>query len=206
VKPLVVGIAGGSASGKTTFIQRVSEKFNEAGQICVISQDHYYRPLSQQTVDENGKINFDRPEGIDFDRLITDLRKIIKGQTVKIAEYTFNNPDKFPATITFQPARIILIEGLFVYHNDALNQIFDLRLYLDADQEIAFQRRLKRDMEERGMTQEEVIYQWENHVVPAYEQFLAPHRDRMDLILMNNEHFNNSLEVIVSYFQWILNQ
>lgn len=206
MKPLVIGIAGGSASGKTTFIQRVSEKFDQEGQICVISQDHYYRPISQQTIDENGRINFDRPEGIDFKRLTGNVKQIIQGKSVEIAEYTFNNPAKFPKKIIFKPAKIILIEGLFIYSEDALNTLFDLRLYLDVDQEIAFQRRLNRDMEERGMTTDEVVYQWENHVVPAYEQFLLPHRNRMDLILMNNEHFNNSLEVIVSYFQWHLNK
>jgi len=154
----LVGLAGGSASGKTTFIRRLSEEFGE-DKVCVISQDHYYKALSEQVRDENGIVNFDHPDGIDFNRIRKDIRTLLRGKRVKIVEYTFNNPDVFPKQIIYKPAPIILLEGLFVFADARLNKMYDYRMYIDADDHITLNRRLNRDTAERGMSHEEVMYQ-----------------------------------------------
>ncbi|MCB9262938.1 MAG: AAA family ATPase [Flavobacteriales bacterium] len=203
-KPYIIGIAGGSASGKTTFIKNLQKKYGEK-EICVISQDHYYRPLSEQIVDDNGEINFDVPEGIDFGRLIKDLKTLQKGKNVKIVEYTFNNPNVFPKQIIFKPAPIVVVEGLFIYWAAKLAQLFDLKVYIDANPEIMLKRRLNRDKTERGMTTAQIEYQWKEHVMPAYENYLLPHRDNVDIVVINNTHFKKSFEVLSHHFDRILN-
>lgn len=194
-KPYIVGIAGGSASGKTTFINRLKQ-FYKPEQICIISQDHYYKALSEQTVDQNGNVNFDLPEGIDFKRLTKDIRKLKSGKVAEIVEYTFNNPNKFPQTIRFNPAPIIIIEGLFIYTDVQLSKIFDLRLFIDADMDIMLDRRLKRDTEERAYSREQILYQWDFHVKPSYEKYLLPYKDEVDLVVVNNKSFDKGLNVL----------
>lgn len=202
-KPYIIGIAGGSASGKTTLINRLHQLYDKR-EICVISQDHYYKPLSEQIVDENGEINFDLPEGIDFERLVRDVRKLKKGQTVQIVEYTFNNPNVFPKEITFHSAPVIVIEGLFIYTHKKLDALFDLKLYVEASLDNMLQRRLLRDAKERGMTEEQIIYQWEEHVLPAYNQFLLPYRENVDLIIVNNTHFDRSFDLLTNHLNTLL--
>ncbi|MBO6517362.1 MAG: uridine-cytidine kinase [Bacteroidia bacterium] len=202
-KPYIIGVAGGSASGKTTLIKRLHELYKPE-QLCVISQDHYYRPLSEQQVDDNGEINFDLPQGIDFVRLARDVRKLKQGNEVQIVEYTFNNPNIFPKEITFKPAPVIVIEGLFIYTNAKLDDMFDLKLYVEAELEVMLQRRLVRDAEERGMTREQIEYQWNEHVLPAYENYLLPYRENVDLIIVNNTHFNRSFKVLTNHLDSLL--
>ena len=199
----LVGLAGGSASGKTTFIRKLSEEFGQ-DKVCVISQDHYYKGLSEQLRDENGMVNFDHPTGIDFNRLKKDLRKLLRGETVKIVEYTFNNPDVFPKELVYNPTPIILLEGLFVYADKGLNKMFDYRLYIDAMDDVTLQRRLDRDTRERGMTQDEVLYQWENHVQPAYNEFLKPHKEKADYVIKNNSNFDECLVNVIAKFNEVI--
>lgn len=199
----LVGLAGGSASGKTTFIRHLSEEFGE-DKVCVISQDHYYKGLSEQVRDENGKVNFDHPSGIDFKRIRKDIRTLLKGEQVQIVEYTFNNPNVFPKQITYKPAPIILLEGLFVYADRYLNRLYDYRMYIHADDHITLNRRLQRDVKERGMTEDEVMYQWNNHVKPAYDEFLKPHKEKADFIIQNNRDFSEDFEAIRSHFTQVI--
>lgn len=201
----IVGLAGGSASGKTTFIQKLSEVFGE-NQVCVISQDHYYKGLSEQLRDENGIVNFDHPTGIDFKRIKQDLRSLLKGNTVEIVEYTFNNPAVFPKQMIFKPAPIILLEGLFVYADKGLRSMFDYQLYIDAEDEVTLQRRLDRDTTERGMSTEEVLYQWEKHVKPAYDEFLKPHKSSADYVIQNTTNFQEGLTHVIQKFKEFIAQ
>ena len=202
-KPYVVGIAGASASGKTTFIHQLRNAFG-LHQVCVVSQDNYYKPMSEQEVDDTGEVNFDLPRAIDFKRLNKDVRQLQQGKTVEIVEYTFNNPSVFPKTIVMQPAPIIVVEGLFVYEDIKLAKCFDLKLYIEARLDVMLERRLIRDSTERGMTKEQILKQWEEHVLPAYESYLLPYRENVDMIILNNTHFQQSLEVVIHHLQTIL--
>ncbi len=203
IKPYIIGVAGGSASGKTTLINKLNGLYTPE-QLCVISQDHYYRPLSDQLVDKNGEINFDLPQGIDFVRLAKDLRALKRGKQVEIVEYTFNNPHIFPKQIIFKPAPIIIIEGLFIYTDAKLDAMFDLKLYVEAELDVMLNRRLERDAKERGMTREQVEYQWNEHVLPAYRNYLLPYRETVDLILVNNTRFDRSFTVLTNHLNHLL--
>jgi len=162
--------------------------------------------LSEQLRDENGIVNFDHPSGIDFTRIKKDIRKLLKGKPVNIVEYTFNNPEIFPKQITYQPAPIILLEGLFVFADKGLNAMYDYRLYIDADEDVTLDRRLKRDTTERGMTLDEVMYQWDNHVKPAYDQFLKPHKKDSDYVIHNTDNFDDCLTHVTAKFRDVIAQ
>lgn len=200
---VIVGLAGGSATGKTTIVDALTERFSSE-ELCVISQDHYYKPLTQQLRDDKGEINFDHPAGIDFKRIRSDIRTLNRGKSVDIVEYTFNNPEVFPKQIRFSPAGIILIEGLFAFADPYLNRMYGYRVYIEADMQVALDRRLRRDTEERGMTHSEVHYQWEKHVMPAYNEFLFPHRDKADLVIDNTVNFEPHLDRLETQLRALL--
>lgn len=199
-EPYIVGIAGGSASGKTSFLRELKMKMPK-GSVCIISQDNYYKPLEEQEKDENGQVNFDLPTSIDRRQFYDDLRKIRNGEELNIKEYTFNNKNKVPGRLVVKPAPIIVMEGLFIFHYEEIRKSLDLRVFIDAREHVKFERRLKRDQEERGYPEKEVRYQWENHVMPSYKKFLRPYRDDCHIIITNNSHYSKGLEVLVNHLK-----
>ncbi len=186
-KPFVIGIAGGSGSGKTFFLNCFLNHFTN-NQISLVSQDDYYKPMDQQPLDENGWVNFDLPQCIDDQKLLTDLRTLINGETICKKEYTFNVDEDRARMLTIHPAPIIIIEGLFIFHFEKIAALFDMKIFIDADEEITLNRRLKRDIAERGYDKDMIMYQWINHVLPAYNKYLLPYKDSADKIIMNNTH------------------
>lgn len=197
-KPFIVGITGGSASGKTSFLKDVLNAFSK-DQICLISQDNYYRTLDRVPRDENGIHNFDLPETIDHERFASHLSRLHAGQTVETPEYTFNNPNAVPKTLVYHPTPIIIVEGLFVFHFPDVASQLDLKVYITAKNKIKLDRRLTRDQEERGLTTDMINYQWEYHVRPAYRQFVKPHKGQADIVIPNNTHYQKGLDVVVSF-------
>lgn len=193
-----IGIAGGSASGKTTFISELRKHFR-TNELCVISLDNYYKEKNYLTIDENGRVNFDLPTSIDVEQLLNHIQALDKGQSVEFKEYTFNNPNKKPQKIIYQPALVYIIEGLFIYEIKEISSLFDLKVFIDADEDIKFQRRLKRDREERGIAEDEILYQWKNHVKPADLKYLKPYIRMADVIIQNNYHLKNSLEMMKNH-------
>lgn len=196
-KPFLVGIAGGSASGKTYLLNSLLEHFKE-DQICLISQDHYYKPMHMQLVDENGEINFDLPEGIERDLLFKDVKSLLEGNSITKQEYTFNVFEQEPRLLEIKSAPIIVIEGLFIFHFKELFEKFDFKVFVDADHDIKLNRRLMRDQKERGYTEDMILYQWYNHVMPAYEQFLLPYKDECQFIIHNNDNIEEEIHNLSS--------
>lgn len=186
-KPFIIGVAGGSGSGKTFFLKCFLHHFT-SGEVTLISQDDYYRPKSEQKVDENGWINFDLPEGIDDERLLSDLQRLIGGESVEKKEYTFNVNEENARLLQIPSAPIIIVEGLFVFHFQELARLFDLKIFMDADEEITLNRRISRDGMERGYSRDMVMYQWVNHVLPAYNKYLLPYKGTCHKVIMNNKH------------------
>jgi len=199
--PFLIGITGGSGSGKTTFINKLKEKFTD-DEVCVISQDDYYKPREQQLTDDNGIKNFDLPESIEFGQLSIDIKKLLHHQIVQRREYTFNNVMKEAKIKTFKPAPIIIIEGLFVfYFEKLLDKQFDLRVFINAMDNLRVIRRIKRDRIERNYPLEDVLYRYENHVMPSYEQFIEPYIRRADIVVNNNNDFDIALEVFKGFIR-----
>lgn len=199
-KPYIIGITGGTGSGKTFFLNSLKKNFDDQSVTCV-SQDDYYLPREEQLVDENGQRNYDRPESIDHKHFAKDLNALIEGKEVHKEEYTFNNPDKKPSIIIKQPAPVILVEGIFIFHYAQINELIDLRLYIEAYDEITLARRLKRDKEERGYDEEDVLYKYENHIMPSFKKYIAPYKESAHLIIPNNSSFDQALSVIKSLIQ-----
>ena len=199
-RPFIIGITGGSASGKTLFLSRLMEQFR-TDDICLLSQDNYYRPIEHQTKDHNGIENFDLPGAIDDQAFAADIERLRNGEVVSRVEYTFNNTEKVPDMLHFHPRKILVVEGIFVFHFPEVAQLLDLKIFIDARDKIKLKRRIKRDNEERGYDLQDVMYRWKYHVKPTYEEFIRPHQRSCDIVIPNNQHFEKGLDVIVSYLK-----
>jgi uridine kinase len=187
-KPFVIGIAGGSGSGKTFFLNCFLNHF-EKEDVCLVSQDDYYIPVAHNmTPEENKLYNFDLPATIDKKHFLDDISMLINGEVVFKKEYTFNNPNATPKLLEIKPAPILIIEGLFILHFEEIAHLMDLKIFIDTEEEVALKRRLKRDLVERGYSEEDILYKWHNHVVPSYREFLLPYRDECSKVITNNSH------------------
>ncbi len=203
MQPFLVGITGGSGSGKTSFINRIREALPPES-LCVISQDDYYRPIEEQKKDRNGVVNFDRPKSIDKKAFSRDIQRLVDGEVVNRPEYTFNNRDADPKMLTFRPAPIIIVEGLFVFYYKSVNAQLDLRVFLQAKENLKVIRRIKRDRVERNYPLEDVLYRYENHVLPTFEKYIKPYVDEADIVINNNTNFDRGIEVLIGYLQMLL--
>jgi uridine kinase len=199
-QPYIIGICGGSGSGKTSFIRRIREDFLE-GEVCIVSQDDYYFPREKQKKDGQGIANFDLPKSVDKKSLLLDLQQLIEGQSVTRQEYVFNNDLATAKTRVFHPAPVLIVEGLFVFHYKKIFRLFDLRVFINAKENLKIIRRIKRDQVERNYPVSDVLYRYENHVLPAYERFIEPYRDSADIVVNNNENFDASLSVINGFIR-----
>lgn len=184
--PLIIGIAGGSGSGKTFFLNSFLHHFKN-DEVTLLSQDDYYIPAGEMTQEENKLYNFDLPSTIDDEQFYIDIKKLIKGEVVYKKEYNFNNPLAVVKILEINPAPILIVEGLFILHFKQIAELLNLRIFIEADEDVALQRRIKRDGMERGYPEDDVLYKWNNHVVPAYKEFLLPYKEQCDQIVINND-------------------
>jgi uridine kinase len=185
-KPFIIGIAGGSGSGKTFFLKCFLEHFTD-NEVCLVSQDDYYIPVAHNmTKEENKLYNFDLPATIDNQHFEDDITSLIEGKTILKKEYTFNNPDIVPKILEIRPAPILIVEGLFILHFRKIAELLDLKIFIEADNDIALRRRLKRDLNERGYSHDDAMYKWINHVLPSYEEYLLPYKGECDQVIVNN--------------------
>ncbi len=197
-KPYIIGIAGGSGSGKTFFLNRFLNHFT-ADEVCLLSQDDYYIPVAHNmTAEENKLYNFDLPRTVDYEQFEHDVNKLLNREVIYKKEYTFNNPNVVPKLLEIKPAPIIIVEGLFILHFRGIADLFDMKIFVDANEEIALERRLKRDLVERGYSNEDVMYKWINHVVPAYKEFLLPYKDECQKIIFNNSNTSENILAVTA--------
>lgn len=196
----IIGISGGSGSGKTSFIQDIKSHFTSE-EICFLSQDDYYRPREEQKEDENGIKNFDLPESIDMDEYFVDLVKLTNGIAVERMEYTYNNNLKEPKVIQFKPAPIVIVEGLFVFNEPKLFDMMDLRVIIHATDTQKIIRRIKRDRVERNYPLEDVLYRYEHHVLPSFEAYIHPYLNKVDLIINNNKSYEKGRDMLIAYLK-----
>jgi uridine kinase len=203
--PYTIGITGGSGSGKTYFIKALSSNFNQ-DEVCLISQDHYYRSQETQQLDAQGIRNFDLPEAIDRVQLHSDIQKLKRGEQVVKKEYVFNTPGITPGTVEFHPAPIIIVEGLFVQYFSEVAEELDLKIFIEAKDYLKLSRRIKRDNDERGYDLNDVLYRYHHHVMPVYETLIEPLKHKADLIIPNNSNFENALNLLVRGLRSILRE
>lgn len=199
-KPLIIGITGGSGSGKTSLINELRANFSNE-QICLISQDNYYKPLELQKLDENGVVNFDLPKSIDKSAFLKDVKLLMGGEKVIQLEYTFNNRDAIPKEIVLNPAPIILVEGLFVFHYKKMMNLLDVKVFVHAKENLKVIRRITRDRVERNYPLDDVLYRYENHVLPTFEKYIEPYKERADIIINNNLNYKGGLLVLEGFLR-----
>lgn len=204
-EPFVVGICGGSGSGKTKILNWLQKEF-DTRQICLLSQDNYYRDRITHTPEENRFFNFDEPEVIEADTFAADLHSLKQGRAVERREYTFNNAEKEGVMLRFEPAPVIVVEGIFVFHFPEISQLLDLKVFVDVKEHVKFHRRISRDSRERGYPLEDILYKYVNHVAPAYEKYIGPYRHQADLVIPNNQSYQAhecppAVEVLVSHLK-----
>ena len=186
-KPFIIGIAGGSGSGKTFFLNCFLHHFKN-DEVTLVSQDDYYIHAGEMTQEENKLYNFDLPSTIDGNQFLQDIKKLVNGEVVYKKEYNFNNPLAIVKILEIKPAPIIIVEGLFILHFKEIGKLLDHSIFIEADEEVAMERRIKRDGMERGYSEEDVKYKWYNHVVPSYKEYLLPYRDECDRLITNNSN------------------
>jgi len=199
----IIGISGGSGSGKTSFIKELKNNLSDH-EVCFISFDDYYRPREEQQIDENGVKNFDLPESMDIEQFYKDLDALTSGKDITKLEYSFNNELTEPKEITIKPGKVIFIEGLFIYYFKELKEKFDLKLFISADDEIKIIRRIQRDQTERNYPLDDVLYRYRNHVIPSYKKFIEPFVGEMDIIVNNNQTYKVAAEVVTAYVKSLL--
>ena len=177
--PKIIGIVGASGSGKTTVAEELAAL---AGDCCLISQDNYYRDLPEgaDAIDWN----FDDPSGIDLEHLARDLAALKRGETVEGPRYIFSEHKRTADTITRHPAPVILVEGLFLFTTERLRNVFDLKIFIDVPAAVCLERRIARDVKERGRTEEVIRQRWTNQVEPMFTRHVAPTRACADLLLI----------------------
>ena len=194
--PLIIGIAGGSGSGKTTFATRLSQSLNSKSlDVQIIRQDNYYHDQSNKFDHDGGCVNFDHPDSIDFNLMHKQIEDLKNNIEIKIPVYDFATHSRLQETIKSKQTEVILLDGILLYTFKPLNSILDIKLFIDCPEDIRFERRLKRDTLERGRTVEGVKNQFENQVKPMHDIFVEPSKNISDDIVYI-ENFDKKV------FQW----
>lgn len=194
---MIIGICGGSGSGKTTLLKRLAKQFGDQAP-TVFSMDNYYNPIDEQTIDANGEINFDLPTALDKARLVEDLRELKLGNPIEVKEYHFNAPPNKNVLITLAPSELIIVEGLFLFQYEEVRELVDYSIFMDVDLAVQLDRRLYRDQESRGYSREAILYQWDNHVLPCYNSYLAPYKEVANFIFRNEHQADQEFERLLS--------
>jgi uridine kinase len=193
---MIIGICGGSGSGKTTLLKRLSAHFEELNP-SIFSMDNYYRPIEKQVKDENGFYNFDLPTALDQNKLTDDLAKLKTHKEVVVKEYHFNSPSDKHAFVTIQPSDLIIVEGLFLFYYEGVRSKLDFSIFINVDADVQLDRRLYRDQETRGYSREDILYQWNRHVVPCYENYLLPYENDADFHFRNDSNSDHDFKLLI---------
>ena len=194
-KIMVIGIAGGTGSGKTTITRRLIERFG--GDVSVIHHDNYYKAHHDMPYEERALLNYDHPDAFDTDMLIEHLKLLKQGQSVECPVYDYSIHDRTDKTITIRPTRVIVVEGILIYENKELCDQMDIKIFVDADADVRILRRIVRDVRDRGRSLESVIDQYLTTVKPMHEQFVEPSKRRADVIIPEGGQNKVALEMVV---------
>ena len=181
MKPLIIGIAGGTGSGKTTLVDRLKEQFGD--DISVLAHDSYYAEHHDLSLEERRALNYDHPAAFDTDRMIQDLEDLKAGKTVQVPVYDYTVHDRLEETREVTPNKVILVEGILIFDNKALRDLLDIKLFVDTDADVRILRRIHRDVTERSRTLDTVMEQYLKTVKPMHEQFVEPSKRYADIII-----------------------
>ena len=201
--PLVIGIAGGSGSGKTTVAQEILQRVGPA-RIAFLQHDSYYKDLSGLPPTQRAQVNFDHPNSLETDLLAQHIAALRNGKAVEVPIYDFSTHSRTDRTFTVQPRGVILVEGILIFTEAALRERFDVKIFVDTDSDIRFIRRLERDLAERGRTTESVIKQYQSTVRPMHMEFVEPSKRYADVIIPEGGFNTAALDMVVARIESLL--
>lgn len=192
---LIIGIAGGTGSGKTTVVSQIIEELNNED-VAVISQDSYYQDTSHLALEERVKINFDHPKSIDFDLLVSHLKELKKGNSIEEPVYSFKEHNRTGKTVTIHPKKVIIVEGILILTHADIREMFDIKIYVHADSDERLIRRLKRDINDRGRDLDEVLWRYQTTLKPMHQQFIEPTKEFADIIIPTNRYNTVAVNIV----------
>jgi uridine kinase len=192
---LIIGIAGGTGSGKTTVVHQILNELPET-EVGIISQDSYYKDSTHLSFEERSKINFDHPRAIDFDLLVNHLKALKKGETIEQPVYSFVTHNRTSDTIITHPRKVMIVEGILILTNPELRDMFDIKVYVHADSDERLIRRLRRDIAERGRDMNEVLNRYQNTLKPMHQQFIEPTKAYADIIIPNDKYNTVAIDIV----------
>jgi len=201
---LIIGIAGGTGSGKTTVVNQILNELPET-EVGIISQDSYYKQNSNMSYEERSNINFDHPRAIDFELLVTHLKALKQGQTIDQPVYSFVTHNRTDDTVTTHPRKVMIVEGILILTNPELREMFDIKIFVHADSDERLIRRLKRDIAERGRDMEEVLNRYQTTLKPMHQQFIEPTKAFADIIIPNDKYNTVAIDVVRAVINQRLN-
>lgn len=199
-KPLIIGVAGGSGSGKTTVVQRICEALGDK-KLVLLEHDSYYRDLSHLPFEERIKQNFDHPSSLETELLIRHIKALTEGYQVEVPIYDFAAHNRKEETISTIPKEVILIDGILIFSEPELLKLMDIKVFVDADDDIRLLRRLKRDIEERGRSVDSVLNQYQKYVRPMHLEFVAPSKRYADIIIPRGGKNKIALEMVLALIE-----
>lgn len=192
--PIVIGIAGGTGSGKSTIIKKIKEQFNDA--VTILSHDYYYKAHDDLTYEERTKLNYDHPDAFDTDLMVEHIKALKRGEFVERPSYDFAEHNRRKETITVVPSKVIIVEGILIFVNPELLDMFDIKVFVDTDADVRIIRRIMRDVKERGRTLESVINQYLTTVKLMHEQFVEPSKRNADIIIPEGGYNTVAIEML----------
>ncbi len=191
---IVIGIAGGTGSGKSTLVKKIKEEFHD--RTTIMSHDFYYKQHNDITFEQRKKLNYDHPESFDTDLMIEHIRELASGREIQRPVYDFTIHNRVDDTVTVKPAKVIIVEGILIFENKELRDMFDIKLFIDTDADVRIIRRILRDVSERGRTLESVVNQYLTTVKPMHEQFVEPYKKYADIIIPEGGHNQVAIEMV----------
>ncbi|MFH6995826.1 uridine kinase [Flavobacterium sp. FlaQc-48] len=192
---LIIGLAGGTGSGKTTVVHQIMNELPDT-EVGVISQDSYYKETTNLSFDERALINFDHPRAIDFELLVKHLKALKAGETIDQPVYSFIQHNRTDDTVSTHPRKVMIVEGILILTNPELRELFDIKVFVHADSDERLIRRLKRDISERGRDIDEVLTRYQNTLKPMHEQFIEPSKAFADIIIPNDKYNTVAIDVV----------
>ena len=203
-KICVIDIAGGTASGKTTIVNKLKDFFGD--DVELISHDSYYKAHDDMPYEERAKLNYDHPSSFDTDRMIDDIKALKRGETVYIPVYDFSIHNRTEKTVKVEPKRVIMIEGILIFENKELRDLMDIKIFVDTDADERLMRRIIRDMKYRGRTIESIITQYQTTVKPMHEEFVEPSKKYADIIIPRGGENKAAMEILKGHLNIMLNE
>ena len=203
IKPVIIGVAGGTGSGKTTVAMRILERVG-AEHIAYIPHDAYYVDLSHLSADERAKVNFDHPDSLETDLLVEHIKQLKEGRPIEIPVYDFTIHTRTSETERVEPAPVVLVEGILLFAEPELRDLLDVRLYVDTDADVRFIRRLQRDISERGRTADAVCEQYLTTVRPMHLEFVEPSKRYADVIIPEGGFNEVAIEMVAARLRGLL--